>query len=180
MAEDAKVQGRMYPELRIRKTGTISRIQGTFLIVVGLGAMAFFVNMAVGDPLGGGCPFALALFLGLPLIYLGLWYAGLSLGEWLFALLQRRVWRGPRVTVQGQIVDRRAGKYRHEGRFHTVLLITFRFQSALGPVVLRTEVDEARYKQLKGVEQVMVRYAVENPRLALLEWEWEDEEKDTA
>ena len=180
MAEDAKVQGRMYPELRIRKTGTISRIQGTFLIVVGLGAMALFVNMAVGDPLGGGCPFALALFLGLPLIYLGLWNAGLSLGEWLFALLQRRVWRGPRVTVQGQIVDRRAGKYWHEGRFHTVLLITFQFQSALGPVVLRTEVDEARYKQLKGVEQVMVRYAVENPRLALLEWEWEDEEKDTA
>jgi hypothetical protein len=95
MAEDVKIQGRMYPEFRIRKTGIISRIQGTFLIIVGLGAMAFSVNMTVGDPLGGGCPFALALFLGLPLTYLGLSYAGLSLGKWLFALLQRHVWRGP-------------------------------------------------------------------------------------
>jgi hypothetical protein len=91
MVEDARVRGRVYPELRIKRKSASDRFVGGFLVVLGLGSMAWLTLNLVSIwwlPL-----------LGLPFILLGLHFVGLEPREWLFALLYRRAWKGQRVSV---------------------------------------------------------------------------------
>ena len=172
-----RVQSRIYPEPRIEKKGASDRIDGIFLVVLGLVAMGAAVGLAVG--LVGsfsGCGWLLMAAVSFGLIYLGLRYAGLDLREWLLALLQRRAWQRQQARAHGQIVDRAVKE--HKDGYGEVLYyrywITFRFESTKGPVVLKARVDKQQYNKLAGAKSVMVRYAPGNPRLALLEGEWED------
>jgi hypothetical protein len=167
------VQSRIHPELRIEKTGASNRIVGIFLVVLGV--------VVMGAPVGLGVSFSgygwfLMAAVSFGLIYLGLRYAGLDLREWLLALLQRRAWQRQQARADGEIVDRAVKE--HKDGYGDVLYyrywITFRSESTKGPVVLKARVDKQQYNKLAGAKSVMVRYAPGNPRLALLEGEWED------
>jgi hypothetical protein len=167
------VQSRIHPELRIEKKGASDRITGIFLVVMAVVVVGGTIGLRVS--LGGyGWFFMAAVSFGA--IYLGLRYAGLDLKEWLLALLQRRAWQRQQARADGEIVDRAVKE--HEDAYGDVLYytywITFRFESTKGPVVLKARVDKQQYNKLAGAKSVMVRYAPGNPRLALLEGEWED------
>jgi hypothetical protein len=169
------VQSRIHPELRIEKKGASDRITGIFLVVFGVVVMGATIGLGVSFSFSGFTWF-LATAVSFGLIYLGLRYAGLDLKEWLLALLQRRAWQRQQARADGEIVDRAVKE--HKDGYGDVLYyrywITFRFESTKGPVVLKARVDKQQYNKLAGAKSVMVRYAPGNPRLALLEGEWED------
>ena len=172
MAMDAKVRKRIYPELRIKKTHLFARILGVLFTLIGLGLVVGNVVLAVKGQDPARLLYAL---LGLLFAYVGLFAAGLDLLEWLIALLHRRTWQGVQVTADGEIVDRVVKRrVDEEGSVSHTYWITFRFESTEGPVVLKAQVEESQYVRLRGVEMIIVRYALDNPRLALLEGEWED------
>ena len=173
---DDRVQSRIYPEPRIEKKGASDRIVGIFLVVLAVVVMGATIGLGVSLGVSFGCGWFLMAAVSFGLIYLGLRYAGLDLREWLLALLQRRAWQRQQLTADGVIVDRAVKE--HKDGYGDVLYytywITFRFESAKGPVVLKARVDKQQYYRLAGARRVMVRYAPGNPRLALLEGEWED------
>lgn len=169
------VQSRIHPELRLVKTGAFNRIVGIFLVVLAVVVMGATIGLGVSFSFSGFTWFLMTA-VSFGLIYLGLRYAGLDLREWLLALLQRRAWQRQQARADGEIVDRAVKE--HKDGYGEVLYytywITFRFESAKGPVVLKARVDKQQYYGLAGAKSVMVRYAPGNPRLALLEGEWED------
>jgi hypothetical protein len=169
---DAKARKRIYPELRIKQTHLFPRILGVLFFLIGLGLVVGNIVLAVNGHDPARLLYAL---LGLLFAFVGLFAAGLDLWEWLLALLHRRTWQGVQVTADGEIVDR-AVKRRvdDEGSVSHTYWITVRFDTTEGPVVLNAQVEQRQYARLRGAEMIMVRYALENPRLALLEGEWED------
>jgi hypothetical protein len=101
---------------------------------------------------------------------------GLVLKEFVLALLHRRAWQGPQVTAEGWITGQEIKEHYHKsdsgrGSYTYTHWITFEFPISEGPVRLKAQVDERRYVQLKRGQPVKVRYAQEDPRLAILEWE---------
>jgi hypothetical protein len=166
MARGAPVQRRIYPEL-IQGRPLGLRIVGVLFALIGLGLLVLsavgVINLALG-------------LVGLGVTYIGLLAAGLVLKEFLLALRHRRAWQGPQVTVDGRITDREIEKHEHESDYGGVSYtytywVTFGFPATEGQVRLKTEVVEERYDQLKRGQPVKVRYAQEDPRLAILEWE---------
>jgi hypothetical protein len=173
MTMDAKARKRIYPELRIKQTHLFPRILGMLFVLIGLGLVVGNIVLAVKENDLARLLYALV---GLLFSYVGLLATGLDLWEWLRALLHRRTWQGVQLAADGEIVDR-AVKRRvdDEGSVSHTYWITVRFDTTEGPVVLKTQVEQRQYARLRGAETVVVRYALDNPRLALLEGEWEDQ-----
>ena len=172
MTMDAKVRRRLYPELRIKRTHLFPRILGVLFVLIGLGLVVGNVVLAVK---GHDSSRLLYVLIGLLFSYVGLFAAGLDLREWFVALLHRRTWQRLQVTADGEIVDRTVKRrVDDEGSVSHTYWITVQFDSTEGPVVLNAQVDKPQYVRLGRAEEVMVRYALDNPRLALLEGEWED------
>ena len=169
---DPKVQKRIFPELRIKQRQVMARILGVLFFLIGLGLAIGNVILAVREH---DTSRLLYVLFGLIFAYVGLYAAGLSLWEWLVALLHRRVWQGQQITADGEIVDRTVQRHvDDEGNVSRKYWITVRFDSVEGPVVLKAQVEQSLYSWLGGTDTIGVRYALENPRLALLEGEWED------
>jgi hypothetical protein len=169
---DPIVQKRIYPELRIQQRQVIARILGVLFSLIGLGLVIGNAILAVGEHDSSRLLYAL---FGLIFGYVGLYAAGLNLWEWLVALLHRRVWQRQQITADGEIVDRAVRRQvDDEGNVSHRYWITVRFDSVEGPVVLRAQVDRSYYLWVGSTDTIAVRYALENPRLALLEGEWED------
>jgi hypothetical protein len=167
---EAKMRGRIYPELRIKHTHALARILGPVLSIIGVGLLIGNILLAAQDPEPLRLIFGVV---GLVMIYGGLVTAGLDPLEWLFALLHRRTWQGLQVMADGEIVDRNVKRrVDEEGQVTYTYWVTFRFDSTEGPVALRARVDKPQFDRLKGVDEIQVRYALDNPRLALMEGEW--------
>ena len=173
MERGAPVQRRIYPKPRIQERHLLARIMGVPFVLFGLGAL---VLSAVGVTQGIDLTVLMAGVFGLVFTYVGLYVIGLDLRELLLALLHRGAWQGQLVTAEGRIIHRDIEEHKHEDDYGGVSYsytywITFGFPTTKGPVRLKTPVDEQRYDQLKRGQPVKVRYAQEEPRLALLEWE---------
>jgi hypothetical protein len=167
---DAKVQRRIYPELRIKHTHALAWILGPVLAIIGVGLLIGNILISVRDPELMRLIFG---FVGLAMIYGGLVTAGLDPVEWFFALIHRRTWQRLQITTDGEIVDRNVKRrVDDEGQAAYTYWATFRFDTPEGPVVLRGQVDKPQHDRLAGVQTVQVRYALDNPRLALMEGEW--------
>ena len=170
---DGAIDKRIYPDVRIQEKGVGARIGGVLFVFIGLGVM-----LGIGIPSFMQEPsFGPLMFILVPLvfIYAGLHTAGLDLREWVLALIHRRTWQGVQVTADGEILDRTVKKRTDSyGNTTYTYLVTFRFDSAEGPVTLRARVEKRRYDRLSKGDPVTVRYALEDPRLALFEWEWEE------
>lgn len=169
----ASVQRRIYPGFRIQEKPLLMRIMGVPFALIGLGALVLSVAIATG-----GLHIAVLMWgvLGLVFTYVGLFVVGLDLKEFVLALLHRRAWQGPQVTADGRITDRDIEEHKHKDDYGRVSYtytywITFDFSTTEGSVRLKTPVEEWRYGQLKRGQPVEVRYAQEDPRLAVLEWE---------
>ena len=146
-----------------------ARILGVLSALIGLGLLAF-------TPAGvtGGIDLEVLMigFVGLGFIYAGMQFAGLDLKEFVLALLHRRAWQGPQVRAHGLITDRDIEERKDDnGRVSYTYWVNFDLPTTEGPVRLKAKVDKRRYDQLKRGQPVKVRYAQEDPRLALLEWE---------
>ncbi len=166
------VQRRIYPGL-IRERPLGSRILGVLVALIGLGLL---ILSAAGITWGIDLEILMLGFAGgLGFTFAGLYLVGLDLQEFVLGLLHRRAWQGPHVTAHGLITNRHIEE--HEGEFGGITYtshiywITFGFPTTEGPIRLTTTVDERIYGQLKRGQPVKVRYAQEDPRLALLEWE---------
>ena len=169
---DPTVQKRIYPELRIQQRQAIARILGVLFALIGLGLVIGNAILVVREHDPSRLLYAL---FGLIFGYVGLYAAGLNLWEWLVALLHRRVWQGQQITAEGEIVDRAVRRQvDDEGNVSHRYWITVQFDSVEGPVVLRAQVDRSYYQWVGRTDTIGVRYALENPRLALLEGEWQD------
>lgn len=167
---EARVQRRIYPEPRIKKTHGLNRILGIVGVVIGLGLVLGNVVLASSEPGWKRWVFGLV---GLSMVYYGLRSAGLDPMEWFFALVHRRTWQRLQVTADGEIVERNVRRRSDdEGNISYTYWVTFRFDSTEGPVALRARVDKPQYDRLEGGQTVQVRYALDNPRLALIEGEW--------
>ena len=173
MARGAPVQQRIYPKPRIQERPLLGRILGVLFALIGLGLL---VGSATGLAEGIDLKVLIVGFAGLSFTYTGLKAAGLDLKELLLALLHRGAWQGPQVTAEGRITDRDIEEHKHTDDYGGVYYtythwITFGFPTTEGPVRLKAKVDKQRYGQLKRGQPVKVRYAQEDPRLAVLEWE---------
>lgn len=172
MIDDKAIQKRIYPELRRRDRGVLYRVIGILSFLIGFGVLAWNVLLAVTERDSGRLLYAL---IGLLIIYGGIWAYGVDLREWVSALLNRRAWRRLQVSAEAEILacdtKRHTDSY---GNVHYTYWVTFRFASTDGPVTLRAQVYKPQYESLKEAETVTVRYALENPRIALLEGEGED------
>ena len=83
------------------------------------------------------------------------------------------MWQGQQITADGEIVDRTVSRQvDDEGNVSHKYWVTVQFDSVEGPVVLKAQVDRSHYLWLGTAGTIAVRYALENPRLALLEGEW--------
>jgi hypothetical protein len=166
------IQKRLYPELRIQQRQVIARILGVLFALIGLGLVIGNAILAVSEHDSSRLLYVL---FGLIFGFVGLYATGLNLWEWLVALFHRRVWQGQQITVDGEIVDRAVRRQvDSEGNVSHRYWVTVRFDSVDGPVVLKAQVDRSYYLWLGTAETIAVRYALENPRLALLEGEWEE------
>ena len=166
------VQKRIYPELRIQQRPVIARILGVLFALIGLGLVIGNVVLVVREQDSSRLLYVL---FGLIFGFVGLYAAGLSLWEWLVALLHRRVWQGQQITADAEIVDRAVSRHvDDEGNLSHKYWVTVQFDGVEGPVVLKAQVDQSYYLWLRTADTIAVRYALENPRLALLEGEWED------
>ena len=176
MRGDKAIQKRIYPELRRRDRGVLARLLGILSLLVGLGVVVWYVVLAVSEHNLGRLLYAL---IGLFFVYGGALAFGVDLREWLFALLHRRAWRRLQVSAEAEILDRKAKRHQDSyGNVHYTYWVTFRFASAGGPVTLEGQVHKPQYDRLEGADTVMVRYALENPRVALLEGEWQDQPEE--
>ncbi len=169
----ASVQRRIYPKPRIQERPLGARIVGVLFALIGLGLLA-----STAGGVAGGIDLKVLVFgfVGFGFTYTGLLAAGLDLKEIVLALLHRRAWQGQQVTADGRITGRDIEEHKHKDDYGRISYtytywITFDFSTAEGPVRLRTPVDERRYGQLKRGQPVKVRYAQEDSRLALLEWD---------
>ena len=166
---ESRAQKRIYPELRIQQRQVFARILGVLFALIGLGLVIGNVLLAFRE--NDSSRLLYALF-GLIFGYVGLYAAGLNLWEWLVALRHRRAWQRQQVTAGGEIVDRAVNRQvDSEGNVSHRYWITVRFDSIEGPVVLRAQVDQSYYLWVGRRDTLAVRYALENPRLALLEGE---------
>ena len=169
MIDGKAVQKRIYPELRRRDRGVLYRIVGIPFFLIGFGVLAWNVVLAVSERNPGRLLYAL---IGLLFIYGGIWALGVDLREWLGALLHRRAWRRLQVSAEAEILACDTKKHTDSyGQVHYTYWVTFRFATTDGPVTLRAQVYKPQYEKLKEAETVDVRYALENPRIALLEGE---------
>ncbi len=169
MIDDKAIQKRIYPELRIRETGVFSRVLGILFFLIGLGVLVWNVVLAVSERSPLRLLFAL---IGLAFAYAGLQAFGVDPREWIVALLHRRAWRRLQVSAEAEILARDTKKHTDSyGNVHYTYWVTFRFPSTDGPVTLKAQVHKPQYEILKKVETVPVRYALENPRIAVLEGE---------
>ncbi len=168
-----RVPTRIYPEVRIQERGILPRIMGVIFALIGLG-----VTVGVGVPSLVQEPSLEPLvfvFVGLLFIYAGLYVAGLDLREWVLALSHRRTWEGLQVTADGKILERSIKEQKDSyGHVTYTYWLTSRFDSTEGPVTLRPRVEKRYYERFKEGDPVAVRYALDSPRLALLEGEWVD------
>lgn len=172
MMRDDPVQKRIYPELRRRDRGVLVRLLGILVCLIGSGVVVWNVMLAVSERDLGRLLYVL---IGLFFIYGAIWAMGVDLREWLFALLLRRTWRRLQVSAEAEVLDRKTKRHQDSyGNVHYTYWVTFRFATTDGPVTLEGRVYKPQYDRLEGTETVMVRYALENPRVALLEGEWED------
>ena len=170
MIDDKAIQKRIYPELRRRDRGVLVRIIGIPFLLIGFGVVVWNVVLAVSERNSGRLLYAL---IGLLFIYGGLWALGVDLREWLFALLHRRAWRRLQVSAEADILARDTKRHTDSyGQVHYTYWVTCRFASTDGPVTLKAQVYKPQYERLKEAETVPVRYALENPRIALLEGEY--------
>ena len=169
-----EAQRRIFPEVRIREKKLFDRIIGVLCVLLGLvvGIGGIVVAQFLSDPLW--LVWVLPLLTGLVLIYYGLREAGLSLWEWVAALLHHRTWR-QQGTADGRILGRTIEE--HKDSYNDVVSytywVTFRFDAAEGPVTLKARVEKGYYSRLRNGAPVAVRYALKNHRLALLEGEWD-------
>jgi len=165
-----RIPTRIYPEVRIQERGILPRIMGVIFALIGLGVtVGVGLPSLVQDPSLGPLVF---VFVGLLFIYAGLYVAGLDLREWVLALIHRRTWQGLQVAADGQILERTVKEHEDSyGNISYTYWLTFRFDSTEGPVTLRARVDKGYYERFREGDPVTVRYALENPRLALLEGE---------
>jgi hypothetical protein len=170
---EPEIQKRIYPEMRIQQRKLIARILGVLFALIGLGVMVGIgLPSFLDEPSCGPLMFVLV---PLVFIYAGLYAAGLDPREWVLALINRRTWQRLQVTAEGEILDRTVREHRDsEGDTTYTYWVTFRFDTAEGPVTLQGLVDKGYYERLRKGDSIMVRYALENPRLALLEGEWKD------
>lgn len=170
---DGQVRTRIYPEVRLQERRVFARIVGAVFALIGLGvAVGVGIPTFVQDPSLGPLVF---IFVGLVFLYAGLYTAGLDLREWVLALTHRRTWQGLQVTADGQIIDRTIKEHEDSyGNVSRTYWLTFQFDSTDGSVALKARVDKAYYERFSEGDPVVVRYALENPRLALLEGEWEE------
>lgn len=169
MTKDGAIQKRIYPELRRKNTGVLSRVIGFPVFLIGFGVLVWNVVLAVSERNPRRLLFAL---IGLAFAYGGLQAVGVDPREWIVALLHRRAWRRLQVSAEAEILDRDTKKHTDSyGNVHYTYWVTFRFPSTDGPVTLKAQVYKPQYERLKEVETVPVRYALENPRIALLEGE---------
>ena len=172
-AGGAPVQRRIYPKLRIQERHPVVRILGVLFALFGLGLL---VLSAAGITGGIDLKVLIVGFAGLSATNVGLHWAGLDLKEFVLARLHRRAWQGQKATAWGLITDRDIKERKHTddygGTSYTYTYwVAFDFPTARGPVRLKAKVDKQRYEQLNRGQPVKVRYAQEDPRLALLEWE---------
>jgi len=167
------IEKRIYPDVRIQERGIGARIGGVLFVIIGLGVMVGIgIPSFFDEPSCGPLMFVLV---PLVFIYAGLYTAGLDLREWVLALVNRRTWQGVQVTADGEILDRTVKKRTDSyGNTTYTYLVTFRFDSAEGPVTLQARVEKWHYDRLSKGDPIMVRYALEDPRLALFEWEWKN------
>jgi hypothetical protein len=173
MAGDAPVQRRIYPKPRIQERHPVVRILGVLFALFGLGLLVLSV---AGITEGIDLKVLIIGFAGLGATNVGLVWAGLDIKEFVLALLHRGAWQGQQATAWGLITDRDIKERKHTddygGTSYTYTYwVTFDFPTTGGPVRLKAKVDKQRYEQLKRGQPVKVRYAQEDPRLALLEWE---------
>ena len=170
MTRGGGIEKRIYPEVRIQERGMGARMGGVLFVLIGLGvAVGIGIPSFLQEPSCG--PF---MFILVPLlfIYAGLYTAGLDLREWVLALIHRRTWQGVQVTADGEILDRTVREHKDSyGRVSFTYWLVFRFDSTEGYVTLRARVDEWYYHRFKVGDPITVRYALDNPRLALLEGE---------
>lgn len=170
MTRGGGIEKRIYPEVRLQERGMGARIGGLVFVFIGLGVM-----VGIGIPSFLEEPsFGPLMFVLVPLIfiYAGLYAAGLDLREWVLALINRRAWQSLQVTAGGEILDRTVKEHRDSyGDTTYTYWVTFRFDTAEGPVTLKGLVDKGYYDRVSKGASINVRYALENPRLALLEGE---------
>lgn len=84
-------------------------------------------------------------------------------------------WRRLQVTAQAKVNEISAQRHTDSyGNVHHTYCVTFGFDSTDGPVALKARVNKSQYDRLQGADTVNVRYALDNPRVALLEGEWVD------
>jgi hypothetical protein len=169
MINDKAIQKRIYPELRRSDRGVLVRMIGILFLLIGFGVVVWNVVLAVSERNSGRLLYAL---IGLLFIYGGIWALGVDLREWLGALLHRRTWRRLQVSAEAEILDCDTKRHTDSyGQVHYTYWVTFQFASTDGPVTLKAQVYKPQYERLKEAETVPVRYALENPRIALLEGE---------
>ena len=161
---------RIYPEVRLQERKIGARIGGVVFVFIGLGVVAGIgLPSLLDEPSFGPLMFVLVPLI---FIYAGLYAAGLDLREWVLALINRRAWQRLQVTADGEILARTAKEHEDSyGNVSYTYWATFRFDTAEGPVTLRGLVDKGYYDRLRKGNSINVRYALENPRLALLEGE---------
>lgn len=167
------IEKRIYPEVRIQERGILPRIVGVAFALIGIGlTIGIGIPSLVQGPSLGPLVF---VAVGLVFVYAGLYASGLDLREWVLALIHRNTWQGLQVRADGEILDRTIKEHRDSyGGVTYTYWLTFRFDSTEGPVTLRARVDKGYYERFNEGDPVAVRYALDDPRLALLEGEWED------
>jgi hypothetical protein len=169
MSDDKTIQKRIYPEFRRMDRGVVYQVIGILSFLIGFVVLAWNVVLVVS---GRDSDRLLYILIGLVIMVGGVWAFGVDLREWLGVLLHRRAWRRLQVSAEAEILTRDTKKHTDEyGQVHYTYWVTFRFPSADGPVTLKAQVYKPQYERLKEVETVPVRYALENPRIALLEGE---------
>lgn len=174
--KDVRVQKRINPKpwVASRDLPIPTRLSGGLFAVIGTVSAVLGGNFVLqGEVAGGlffliGCAFALA----------GVYWAtgGVPLWEWLPALRYNRAWRHQQVTAQAEIHELDAQENEDSyGKVHYTYWVTFRFASIEGPVMLKARVARQQYEQLQEADTMMVRYALDNPCVALIEGEWVDQ-----
>jgi hypothetical protein len=166
--EGAHVQRRIYPQLRIQRRGSVSVIVGLVIVV---GSIAWIVDVLLSADKSDCCSGLFVTVVCAIFAYAGFGGIGLDLLEIVRALFHCREWRGPQATTDGRIVDLESKKSRFEGEVFVTYWTTIAFSGTGGLVYLKAGIDQSTFRRLKRGDPVKVRYAVENPRLALLGWE---------
>jgi len=151
MTRSRGIEKRIYPDVRLQERGKGGRIGGVLFVIVGLGLAIGNAVLAVREPDLKRLVFGL---FGLAAIYSGLLMAGLDLREWLGALINRRTWQRLQVTADGEILDRTVKEHKDsdgDTKYYTYW-VSFRFDTAEGPVTLKGLVEKGYYDRLSKGE----------------------------